>query len=92
MAWNTSTRKARLPSNWPTLRRMILERDGGICHVCWLPGADQVDHIVPGDDHRPVNLAAIHNHPCHARKSAQEGGRANGRKWRRPASPHPGLL
>lgn len=72
-AWAGSNRRARLPKDWPATRLRILRRDHGICHVCGKPGADAVDHIVPGDDHRDSNLAAIHTHPCHATKSAREG-------------------
>jgi 5-methylcytosine-specific restriction protein A len=92
MTWAGSARKDRLPGNWSIVRLQILQRDRGICYVCHREGADQVDHLVPGDDHRASNLAAIHNHPCHARKSSSEGGSANARKWRRQTAPHPGLL
>jgi 5-methylcytosine-specific restriction endonuclease McrA len=59
--WGTSTRKARLPANWPQLRRYVLDCDAYVCHACHQPGADQVDHVVAGDDHREENLAAIHS-------------------------------
>lgn len=77
MAWEGSTRAARLPPGWRTrIVPRILKRDHYICHVCGKPGADQVDHVDAGDDHRPENLAAIHEVPCHRSKSAGEGGRA----------------
>jgi 5-methylcytosine-specific restriction endonuclease McrA len=88
--WATSTRKARLPANWPKLRLYILDRDGHVCHVCRRPGADQVDHVVPGDNHDETNLAAIHSW-CHLRKSSAEGLAARPKR-RRPPEPHPGLL
>jgi 5-methylcytosine-specific restriction protein A len=93
--WGTSTRKARLPPNWPQLRRYVLARDGGVCYVCRQPGADQVDHLVAGDDHREENLRAIHSRPCHARKSSSEGGAAAAAvrpSTKRPPERHPGLL
>jgi 5-methylcytosine-specific restriction protein A len=93
--WATSPRKSRLPANWPQLRRYVLARDGRICYVCRQPGADQVDHLVAGDDHREENLRAIHAWPCHARKSSSEGGTAAASvrpKTQRPAERHPGLL
>ena len=90
-AWASSTRKSRLPPNWPKIRAAILARDGGICHVCRLPGADQVDHVIAGDDHRDENLAAIHGYPCHQRKSSAEG-HAHRPKTKRPPEQHPGLL
>lgn len=91
MGWSTSHRKARLPPNWAAIRKAILRRDKGICHVCGQPGAGEVDHIVAGDDHSPSNLAAIHSNPCHRRKSSREGDAARPRE-RRAKEPHPGLL
>lgn len=92
-AWPGSTRRARLPPNWPQIRRAVLERDRYVCHVCGRAGADEVDHVQSGDDHRPSNLAAIHAVPCHRRKSSSEG---NASRWRysdrRPEQKHPGLL
>jgi 5-methylcytosine-specific restriction endonuclease McrA len=96
MPWTTSTRRQRLPRDWPAIRQAILDRDHHRCqHVradtglkCGLPATD-VDHIHPGDDHRPVNLQAL----CswhHARKSAAEGNEAK-TKAKPPPSPHPGL-
>jgi hypothetical protein len=29
--WGTSTRRLRLPQNWPKIRAYILDRDGRIC-------------------------------------------------------------
>lgn len=93
-AWRGSTRRKRLPPGWAKTCARILERDRGICHVCKKPGADDVDHINAGDDHRDENLAAIHRRPCHARKSGQEGNRASPKPppIKRPAEKHPGLL
>lgn len=89
--WATSTRKARLPNGWPKIRAYVLDRDGRICYVCRLPGADQVDHVVAGDDHGEENLAAIHSWPCHLRKSSAEGNAAKPKRLR-PPERHPGLL
>lgn len=100
MAWHGSNRAARLPHNWPQLRTAVLARDGHRCTRIRTDGtrcpetAAEVDHMRPGDDHRPGNLAAL----CgwhHQRKSAGEGGRAawmNRPPKRRPAEGHPGML
>lgn len=73
----TGARKARLPKDWRTRRLIVLRRDNGICHWCGEPGADEVDHVNPGDDHSLTNLRPIHSarHParCHAHKSSAEG-------------------
>ena len=92
-----STRRSRLPKEWPALRARILERDGHVCtwldagQQCGAP-ANQVDYIVRGDNHSESNLRALSSWH-HARKTGAEGQAA-----RRPASSmyrtpekHPGL-
>jgi 5-methylcytosine-specific restriction protein A len=58
---------------------------------CTAP-ADEVDHIVRGDDHSYANLASI----CldhHKQKTAREAAEARRRTSnRRPAERHPGLV
>jgi hypothetical protein len=93
MAWQGSDRRARLPANWATLRLRVLRRDGWRCVArmsdgtrCPEPATD-VDHKVPGDDHRPGNLQAL----CrwhHARKSSAEGNAARPSRRREPEA-HP---
>ncbi|MFD5599192.1 HNH endonuclease [Leucobacter sp. NPDC058333] len=97
MPWETSNRRDRLPKDWPQIRAAILERDGHRCQQCGRHGT-HVDHIDPGDDHRPSNLQTLCA-PCHWRKSRAEGGRAVHKGRRvvkriprlRPAEQHPGL-
>lgn len=99
MAWANSDRRARLPKNWPTLRRRVIRRDDGRCTAvysegerCSMPGTD-VDHITPGDDHSMTNLRLL----CpwhHGKKSGAEGGRAAGLlsvRTARPVPTHPAL-
>ncbi|HEX5522815.1 MAG TPA: hypothetical protein VFX53_05175 [Pedococcus sp.] len=75
----------------------ILERDQGICYLCGGAGADAVDHVRHGDDHRDHNLAAVHdaNPPhCHRYKSSREGNAARAARRgaaRHPAERHPGM-
>jgi 5-methylcytosine-specific restriction protein A len=99
MAWDGSTRRSRLPRNWPQLRRQVLRRDKGVCQTRFSDGrlcgreATDVDHIVAGDDHSLTNLQSL-CHWCHARKSAQEGGTAAGLtrvRIDRPKPTHPAL-
>lgn len=93
MTWAGDARTST--AEWKAKRLRILRRDQGVCHVCHLPGADEVDHVVPrgeGGDDEESNLAAIHDDPCHRKKSAAEGLRARLRHPRkRPVEPHPGL-
>lgn len=98
MAWEGSTRRQRLPKDWPKIRRRIIRRDK-TCRwllsddtVCGAQGTD-VDHIIPGDDHSDSNLQLL----CqwhHRRKSASEGGTAAARtrvRTDRPKPTHPAL-
>lgn len=99
MAWDGSTRRSRLPKDWPRIRARVLRRDKGVCQARLSDGrlcghvATDVDHIIPGDDHSLTNLQAL----CtwhHARKSATEGGTAAGLtrvRTERPKPTHPAL-
>jgi 5-methylcytosine-specific restriction enzyme A len=95
MAWDGSTRRSRLPSDWTARRRRVLARDKW-CRACGHNLAAEVDHVIAGDDHNIENLAGVCV-PCHARKSASEGAAASGKSRRaiaaarkRPQEPHPG--
>lgn len=106
--WRGSTRSSRLPKNWRTeIRPAAFARYGDICHICNQPGADEIDHLIPGDDHSLENLRPIHGWRtglrCHTRKSSAEGRRAAQAKGQTPKppirpkrlrdpEPHPGLL
>lgn len=74
--WKGSTRKQRLPGNWRSIRRRVLERDGFRC--TWVQGgqrcpepATDVDHIRPegGDDEE--NLQSLCN-PHHLIKTGRD--------------------
>lgn len=93
-AWRNSTRRSRLPVNWPELRRLARERNPQrICHLCGRPGGDALDHIRPGDDHSLENLDWAHDRAaphCHRTKSSREGAAARPSLYRAPED-HPGL-
>lgn len=83
-----------LPKNWEHTRRRILRRDRWVCYICHKTGANGVDHIVPVSQHGSEddsNLAAIHEVPCHATKTALEANAAKPKR-KRVAEPHPGLV
>lgn len=94
--WSTiSRRRAQLPSNWRTLRRAVLERDGWRC--TWLTAgrrcrnvATEVDHLVPSDHrmHMLRSLCPGHHKLVTQRQSAEAQGRTI--MGRHPADPHPG--
>lgn len=101
--WQNSTRRDRLPADWPKIRKRVIRRDKGLCQWrledgsrCLAPFRD-VDHIVRGDDHSIGNLRCLcYEH--HKFKSSQEGAEALKAKRRRIAKKfqrvedHPGLL
>lgn len=100
MPWDTSNRRARLPANWPELIAATRRRAHGRCQGIHLPGlpvhhpdcdgtGSECDHIIPGDNHHPSNLAWLNTH-CHALKSSAEGTAARRAKSQRPKRRHPG--
>ena len=97
--WANSTRKSRLPADWARRRAAVLARDGHRCRALDSAGArcrataNQVDHIVAGDEHALANLQAL----CafhHAKKTSAEGRAAQKPRATRAREPerHPGLL
>lgn len=60
-------------TDWPTIRKYVLERDGYRCQICKIRGASDVDHIWPrrlgGVDH-VENLRAACG-PCNKGKGAR---------------------
>lgn len=93
-AWESSTRRSRLPADWASrIRPAVLRRDGFRCQLRYadlcLGVASDVDHRRAGDDHSLENLQAACA-PCHRRKSALEGAAARPRMFR-PAETHPAL-
>lgn len=100
MVWTGSARRDRLPSDWPQIVSRIKKRDGGRCKATLdngrrCPRKDvQVDHIIPGDDHRDANLQCL----CefhHGKKSSAEGHAAKAKYTKikpRQQGRHPGTL
>lgn len=69
---------------WRRLRLVILERDGGICGICGLPGADTVDHVRPrsqGGSNHPGNLRAAHAQCNYGRRDRVAGPPITTRAW-----------
>lgn len=83
MAWDSSTRRARLPSDWPKRVAQTKRRAHGRCeglslngeprwHVTTCQGTGyECDHDKRGDDHRLVNLRWL-SRECHAHKTQTE--------------------
>jgi 5-methylcytosine-specific restriction enzyme A len=103
--WNDSNRRSRLPANWNAIRRSILRAANNRCEasengIRCNATANQVDHIVAGDNHSAGNLQALCEEH-HAVKSSSEGGFARAearrevaRRLIRPSrnEKHPGAL
>lgn len=89
MAWSKESRHSRgYGSEWTKLRTKIMERDKGLCQVCFRKGqitlAKEVDHITSKAEAKrlmwgaaridhPLNLQAICPN-CHKAKTAEENG------------------
>ena len=75
-AWHGSTRNNNTTSGWAQQRRAKrILRQSDTCHICGLPGADTVDHVIPlahGGTDTDDNLKPIHKIPCHQRKTQAE--------------------
>lgn len=99
MTWEGSDRRARLPHDWALRRVRVLRRAAYRCEARFSTGercgspANQVDHIVRGDDHEPENLQALCVY-CHGKKTAAEAAEARGPQPSRKRKPeaHPGAL
>lgn len=84
-AWAGSGHRTRARRGDARRNRRVMREHGGICHVCNLPGATEIDHVIPlawGGDDAEHNLRPIHGGPgsCHARKTSAEA--AEGRRRR----------
>lgn len=103
MAWEGSTRSRRLPPDWDSRRRATFRRDRWRCRWTLASGhrcrytdptghALECDHVIPGDDHRLVNLQTL----CKPHHRAKTQAEAAAQRWHhrreRPEEPHPGLL
>lgn len=70
----TSKRNLSQPKDWNRRRRAVLKRDAGVCYLCGLTGANEVDHVsavADGDDWDYGNLRCAHR-ACHAAKSSRD--------------------
>lgn len=104
MAWESSTRSKRLPSDWTKRRKVVLRRDGYQCTVMVSENercptyADEVDHVVRGDNHSYDNLASIckYHHGLKTQVEAKEAAKVAREEFKaqhgRPTVPHPGLV
>jgi 5-methylcytosine-specific restriction protein A len=99
MAWEGSTRKARLPRNWQALRKQVMERDDYRCTATLRDGSrcaeagSEVDHIEAMADVHTLDALQLLCSWHHAKKSSREGNAARLRPppLRRPSEAHPGL-
>lgn len=100
MAWETSDRRSRLPSDWWRRVMAVKERDGGRCtwklpsgKRCPRPGTD-VDHKRNDDNHDLSNLQLLcrHHHDKKTGREAVFGRRPKKTGPRRKPERHPGLL
>jgi 5-methylcytosine-specific restriction endonuclease McrA len=98
-AWTGSTRKSRLPADWPRLRQVVLKRCNHTCE--WVEDgrhcvaiATDVDHIRPGDDHSLLNLQGLCNHH-HLVKTGRDVQAAQAKRralGKLPEEPQPGVI
>jgi len=66
-------RRGGTSQGWARIRKQVLERDMGVCHLCGGEGANSVDHLIPfsqGGGDNLDNLAAAHQ-TCNSRRGAR---------------------
>lgn len=93
--WQGSPRRAELPPDWASIRRVVIERAGGRCEATMRDGtrcrdkATDADHKIRGGPDDPTNLQAL----CawhHKRKTQAEAADARQpRSNRHPRESHP---
>ena len=99
--WKGSTRRNRLPADWPAWVTAVRARSGGKCEWirssgkrCGRPADGGVDHKDRDKGESLANLQDL----CrwhHRHKTTLEGQQAKAEKrdlGRRPQEPHPGLI
>lgn len=98
MAWSTSDRASRLPSDWPAIRERVRRRARDRCEASeHEPDCDRIgndaDHITAGDDHRISNLQWLST-ACHKAKTARETAERNRARaaMRLRTERHPGAV
>ena len=84
MAWETSDRRSRLPSDWVQRRQEVFRIHGRRCYIVedgrpCVRESTEVDHVIPSGSDDLSNLRPIcHQH--HKAKSSSEGWQAMNRK------------
>jgi 5-methylcytosine-specific restriction protein A len=71
VSWQGSTRRSRLPKDWPSKRQQVINEEP-VCRICSNALTVEVDHIVNNDDHSRRNLQGLCVR-CHRHKTAREG-------------------
>jgi hypothetical protein len=71
-----STRRRRLPKDWPKRRGFVLRRDP-TCRICGTAPATEVHHLYGWQDNRPEALVGVCT-PCHRSETGREGRAAQG--------------
>lgn len=95
MAWDTSTRAARLPLGWHNTRTRIFRRDHWTCQhdSCTYTNRTgrglECDHVNAGDNHHDDNLQTLCAHH-HRAKTINE--RPTKQPRQRPTEAHPGTI
>jgi 5-methylcytosine-specific restriction endonuclease McrA len=90
MTWKTN-RANQLPTDWPKIRAVALNRANHTCNRCRSPHRLEVHHKGNPNNHSQTNLEVL-CHTCHQKETHAQALQAKGHGplRQRPTPPHPG--